>query len=118
MQSLPVPCLAGFVIRTHLGLNQTILRGTVASRAGPQMSNTGLHQSSFMAGLTITKKVRLDSSTAARLKRLAKRMHMTESAVLRDALAQLDAGQDRERLVRQLQDLLGPEPPKETYSLR
>lgn len=71
-----------------------------------------------MAALTVTKKVRLDASTAARLKRLAKRMHMTESAVMRDALAQLDAVQDRARLIERLQELMGPEPPKETYSLR
>ena len=71
-----------------------------------------------MAALTVTKKVRLDRATAARLKLLAARMHTTESAVIRDALERLDQSQDRQKTIQRLQELLGPEEPKIRFRLK
>lgn len=83
------------------------------------MTHTGPHQSLAVGDLRITKKVRMDDATARRLKRLARRMGVTESEVLRNALEQLDAGQDRARLVTRLQELFpAPPPPKVRFEAR
>lgn len=68
---------------------------------------------------SVVKKVRMDPPRAAKLRRLARQLKMTESDVLREGLDLVDRVDARRRNIHKLIEMIeGPEPPKIRFRLK
>lgn len=87
---------------------------------GPQIHNSGPHQSVSVANLTVTKKVRLEPREAAALRRLAKAKGQTESEVIRQGLHLMQERESRAAAIDEYIRFLGDEkePPKIRFRLK